>query len=161
VQKTFAHELSSIRNAGLEKDWKATSQFVSRFANTAVAHEHFESWLKTKAATLGCAASIRLKSEKLRQLNDTEGIYAGAMRALDRVERESGEKFVTLYLSPGTPVMAFVWALAALSYPELKKRLIASSVIGKAPEAISLPAEWLNDTVQNRRRSETSLTDLM
>jgi hypothetical protein len=55
------------------------------------------------------------------------------MRALDGVERESGEKFVTLYLSPGTPVMAFVWALAALNYPELKKRLIASSIVGKAP----------------------------
>lgn len=143
AQKTFAHELSSIRNAGLEKDWKATCQFVSRFANTSVAHEHFESWLKSKAATLGCDASIRLKSEKLGQLNDTEGIYAGAMRVLDRVERESGQKFVTLYLSPGTPVMAFVWALAALNYPGLKKRLMASSIIGKAPEAIALPAEWL------------------
>ena len=143
AQKTFAHELALIRDTGQDKDWKATSQFVSRFANTAVAHEHFEAWLKRKAATLGCNASIRLKSEKLRQLNDTEGIYAGAMRALDGVERESGEKFVTLYLSPGTPVMAFVWALAALNYPELKKRLMASSIIGKGPEAIALPAEWL------------------
>ncbi|WP_416243793.1 Card1-like endonuclease domain-containing protein [Azospira sp. APE16] len=143
AQKTFADELSSIRNAGLEKDWKSTSQFVSRFANTTAAHEHFESWLKTRAANVGCNARIRLISEKLRQLNDTEGIYAGAMRALDRVERESGEKFVTLYLSPGTPVMAFVWALAALSYPELKKRLIASSVVGMAPEVVSLPTEWL------------------
>jgi hypothetical protein len=143
AQKTFAHELASIRNTGLEKDWKATSQFVSRFANTAVAHEHFETWLKKKAAAMGCDASIRLKNEKLCHLNDTEGIYAGAMRALDGVERVSGEKLVTLYLSPGTPVMAFVWALAALSYPELKKRLIAASIIGKAPEAIALPAEWL------------------
>lgn len=143
AQKTFAFELASIRNTGQEKDWKATSQFVSRFANTAVAHEHFETWLKKKATGMGCGASINFKSEKLRQLNDTEGIYAGAMRALDGVEREPGEKFVTLYLSPGTPVMAFVWALAALSYPELKKRLMASSVIDKAPEAISLPVEWL------------------
>jgi hypothetical protein len=143
AQKTFAFELASIRNTDQEKDWKATSQFVSRFANTAVAHEHFETWLKKKAASVGNSASISFKSEKLRELNDTEGIYAGAMRALDWVEREPGEKLVTLYLSPGTPVMAFVWALAALSYPELKKRLMASSVIGKAPEAISLPAEWL------------------
>lgn len=143
AQQTFANELSLIRNSGLEKDWKATSHFVSRFANTTVAHEHFEGWLKAKAATLNCDATIRLKSEKLSHLNDTEGIYAGAMRVLDRVDRESGEKFVTLYLSPGTPVMAFVWALAALNYPELKKRLLASSVIGKAPEAIALPAEWL------------------
>jgi hypothetical protein len=143
AQKTFSFELASIRNAGQEKGWKAANQFVSRFANTAVAHEHFETWLKKKAAGMGCSASISFKSEKLRQLNDTEGIYAGAVRALDGVERELGEKFVTLYLSPGTPVMAFVWALAALSYPELKKRLMASSIIGKAPEAISLPAEWL------------------
>lgn len=143
AQKTFAFELASIRNTDQEKDWKATNQFVSRFANTAVAHEHFETWLKKKAASVGNSANISFKSEKLRELNDTEGIYAGAMRALDWVEREPGEKLVTLYLSPGTPVMAFVWALAALSYPELKKRLIASSVIGKAPEVISLPAEWL------------------
>jgi len=143
AQKSFAQDLASIRNAGLEQDCKATSQFVSRFANTSVAHEHFESWLKTKAASLGCKARIRLKSEKLVHLNDTEGIYACAMRALASVERESGEKFVTLYLSPGTPVMAFVWALAALNYPGLKKRLIASSIIGKPPEAIALPAEWL------------------
>lgn len=121
AQKTFTLELASIRSMGQEKDWKLTNQFVSRFANTSVAHEHFEAWLKKKAAALGCNARIRLNSEKLYQLNDTEGIYASAMRALDGVEQEPGEKLVTLYLSPGTPVMAFVWALAALSYPELKK----------------------------------------
>lgn len=143
VQKAFADELASIRSMGQEKDWKTTNHFVSRFANTAVAHEHFVVWLKNKAAALGGETSIRLKSEKLCQLNDTEGIYAGAMRVLYEVEQVPGEKLVTLYLSPGTPVMAFVWALAALSYPELKKRLIASSIIGKAPEVIALPAEWL------------------
>jgi len=143
AQRTFTLELASIRNMDQENDWTTTSQFVSRFANTSVAHEHFETWLKKKAASVGNSARISFKSEELRELNDTEGIYAGAMRALDGVEREPGEKFVTLYLSPGTPVMAFVWALAALSYPELKKRLMASSVIGKVPEAISLPAEWL------------------
>jgi hypothetical protein len=156
AQKTFAHELALIRDAGQDKDWKATTQFVSKFANTVVAHEYFEAWLKSKVVTLGCDPSIRLKSEKLRQLNDTEGIYASAMQALDEVERESGEKFVTLHLSPGTPVMAFVWALAALSYPELKKRLIASSVVGKAPEAISLPAEWL----ERHRAKQDAIRDI-
>lgn len=162
AQKIFAFELASIRRTGQEKDWKATSQFVSRFANTSVAHEHFETWLKKKAAGIGCDASISFKSEKLRQLNDTEGIYAGAMRVLDDVEREPSEKFVTLYLSPGTPVMAFVWALAALSYPELKIRLMASSVIGKVPEAISLPAEWLerHSTKQEVIRDIASVFDV-
>jgi hypothetical protein len=142
-QRSFSLQLASIRNTDQKNHWDATNQFVSKFANTAVAHVHFETWLKQKAASAGNSASITFKSEKLRELNDTEGIYAGAMRALNSVDRVPGEKLVSLFLSPGTPVMAFVWALAALSYPELKKRLIASSVIGKPPEAIALPAEWL------------------
>jgi hypothetical protein len=142
-QKFFVDELASICNAGQEKDWKTTGAFVSKFANTTIAHEYFINWLKAKVHDAGDSTKIQLKSEKLRELNDTEGIYACAMRALDWVEQEPGEKLVTLYLSPGTPVMAFVWAFAALGHPELKKRLIASSVIGKSPETISLPAEWL------------------
>lgn len=67
AQKTFTLELASIRSMGQEKDWKLTNQFVSRFANTSVAHEHFEAWLKKKAAALGCNARIRLNSEKLYQ----------------------------------------------------------------------------------------------
>jgi hypothetical protein len=143
TKKAFISELASIRDAGLEKDWKTTGSFVSRFANTAAAHEHFVAWLKEKALGMGCDANIGFKSEKLRELNDTEGIYACAMRAMDEVERKQGEKRVTLYLSPGTPAMAFVWAFAALDHPGLKKRLIASSVSGKPPERIALPAEWL------------------
>nr|WP_025827235.1 DUF1887 family CARF protein [Acetobacter persici] len=144
AQKTFALELASIHSMGQQNNWQITSQFVSKFANTAVAHEYFEDWLKKKSSALGHDENICLKSEKLRRLNDTEGIYACAMRVLGEVERVSGEKLVTLYLSPGTPVMAFVWALAALSYPDLKKRLIASPIIGKKPETIALPAEWLD-----------------
>ncbi len=143
AQKAFAAELKSICDAGQEKDWKTTGAFVSKFANTTIAHEHFVGWLKAKAQNVCGGAKICFISEKLRKLNDTEGIYACAMRALDSVAQETGEKLVTLYLSPGTPIMAFVWAFAALRYPELKKRLIASPVIGKPPESISLPAEWL------------------
>jgi Domain of unknown function (DUF1887) len=142
-QKSFATKLDSIRDAGQEKDWKTTGDFVSRFANTAVAHDHFMGWLKAKVQNANGSMNFCIKSEKLRELNDTEGIYACAMRALDWVAQESGEKHVTLYLSPGTPVMAFVWAFAALGHPALKKRLIASPVIGKPPETISLPADWL------------------
>lgn len=143
VQRKFSLEWTSIRDAAQEKDWKTTDPFVSRFANTTTAHEHFVGWLKAKVKNAGSGAKIWFKSEKLRELNDTEGIYACAMRALDWVAQESGEKLVTLYLSPGTPVMAFVWAFAALGHPELKRRLIASPVIGKSPETISLPADWL------------------
>jgi hypothetical protein len=144
TQNAFAAELASICEAGLDKDWKTTSEFVSKFANTSTAHAHFVRWLKAKVSTAGSGSKIWFKSEKLRELNDTEGIYACAMRALDFVAKEADEKLVTLFLSPGTPVMAFVWALAALGHPDLKKRLIVSPVIGKPPETVSLPAEWLD-----------------
>lgn len=144
VKNSFAAELASIYDSDQQKDWKTTGDFVSKFANTPVAHEHFVRWLKKKFHTAGSSTKIWFKSEKLRELNDTEGIYACAMRALDLVGRESGEKLITLYLSPGTPVMAFVWAFAALEHSEIKKRLIASPVMGKPPETVSLPAEWLD-----------------
>ena len=38
AQKSFAAKLASIRDAGQEKDWKTTGEFVSRFANTAIVH---------------------------------------------------------------------------------------------------------------------------
>lgn len=143
MQKSFTQELEAIRGAGQQKDWQASGAFVSRYANTSIAHDYFINWLKAKLEHAGSDAQICFNSEKLRELNDTEGIFACATRALDFVEQQAGEKLVTLYLSPGTPVMAFVWAFAALEHPGLKKRLIASPVIGKSPEAIALPAEFL------------------
>lgn len=162
AQSAFAAELTSIRDLGSEMNWKATGEFVSKFANTTTAHKHFARWLKSKVDNAGGNTKILYKSAKLRELNDTEGIFACAMRALDFVRKETGEKLVTLYLSPGTPVMAFVWALAALGYPELKKRLIASSVIGKPPATICLPAEWLerHGANQNTTRDTTDGFDV-
>ena len=143
-KNSFAAELASICDSDQQKDWKITSDFVSKFANTSVAHEYFVRWLKKKLHTACSSTKVWFKSEKLRELNDTEGIYACAMQALNLVGRELGEKLVTLYLSPGTPVMAFVWAFAALEHSEIKKRLIASPVMGKPPETVSLPIEWLD-----------------
>lgn len=154
VQKSFSAELKSIRDAGQEKDWKTTSAFVTRFANTDIAHKHFIGWLKAKAQSVGGNAKVWFKSEKLRELNDAEGIFACAMRALDFVAKQAEEKQVTLYLSPGTPVMAFVWAFAALEHPDLKKRLIVSPVIGKPPETVSLPVEWLERHGLNQKATQ-------
>jgi hypothetical protein len=156
AQKSFVTDLASIRAAQQQSDWKATSEFVSKFANTDVAHKHFIGWLKSRVKNADAHMNIWFKSEKLRELNDTEGIYACATRALDLVEQEAGEKLVTLYLSPGTPVMAFVWAFAALGHPALKKRLIASPVIGKPPQTISLPAEWLERHGASQKAAQDS-----
>lgn len=157
TQDAFNLALASIHDSNQQKDWKSTSDFVSRFANTAAAHEHFVRWLNGKFHTVGSSPKISFKSEKLRELNDSEGIYACAMRALDSVAKATGEKLVTLYLSPGTPVMAFVWALAALGHPNLKKRLLVSPVIGKPPEAITLPVEWLERHGASQRATRNAV----
>lgn len=93
-------------------DWKVTGEFVSR-SPTPPPRTHFARWLEERVHAAGTNTKVCFKSEKLRELNDTEGIYACAMDALDFAAKADGEKLVTLYLSPGTPVMAFVWALAA------------------------------------------------
>ena len=156
TQKSFAAELALVRASNLQNDWKTTGDFVSKFTNTDAAHKHFIGWLKSRVQNADARVNIWFKSEKLRELNDTEGIYACATRALDLVEQEAGEKLVTLYLSPGTPVMAFVWAFAALGHPALKKRLIASPVIGKPPQTISLPAEWLERHGSSQKAAQDS-----
>ena len=97
-QQNFDNELKSIHEARQEKDWKKTTLFISKFANTTVAHKHFVRWLKAKSLNISDNTKIWFKSEKLHELNDTEGIYACAMRALDWVEKQQGQKVATLYL---------------------------------------------------------------
>lgn len=142
-QREFAVELAAIRQNGQEKDKELTNAFISKFANTIAAHEYFCAWLKEKLEQFQCITNVNFQNAKLRALNDTESIYAYANKALELVAKQQDKKRITLYLSPGTPVMAFVWAFAALNHPELEKRLIASPVIDQKPESIALPKEWL------------------
>ena len=121
----------------------AARQFIDLFSNTGDAHHHFNQWLKEQLQDAGKKVDVRFHPVGLTHLNDTEGIYEAATQSLNAVAATECEKLVTLYLSPGTPVMAFVWAFAALRHPTLKKRLIASSQPGKPPERIVLPNEWL------------------
>ncbi|MGI2014865.1 Card1-like endonuclease domain-containing protein [Shewanella oncorhynchi] len=121
----------------------AVRQFIDLYSNTGDAHNHFNEWLKKQLRDAGKKVDVRFHLVELMHLNDTEGIYEAATQSLNAVAASEGEKLVTLYLSPGTPVMAFVWTFAALRYPTLKKRLIASSQPGKPPERIVLPNEWL------------------
>lgn len=130
--------------AGVEgSDPVTASQLIDLFSNTGASHHHFNEWLKKKLRDAGKKVDVRFHPVELTHLNDTEGIYEAATQSLNTVAASEGEKLVTLYLSPGTPVMAFVWAFAALRHPTLKKRLIASSHPGRPPESIVLPNEWL------------------
>jgi hypothetical protein len=139
----FYAKLSEIKKTEHNADPTVEWQFIDVFANTEEAHTHFNQWLGKQLRDAGKKTAVRFHPVCLQHLNDTEGIYEAATQSLNSVSMEEGEKLVTLYLSPGTPVMAFVWAFVALRHPNLKKQLIASSHAGKPPETIVLPNEWL------------------
>ena len=117
----------------------------TKWANTQYAHRHFIDWLQTKALENDRHISIGFTPVNLKKLNDTEGIYAAAYHLLESIAKNNDceQTYVTVFLSPGTPVMAFCWAMAALKFPQFKKRLIASSDPRKGPENIGLPQEWM------------------
>ncbi|MDB4542835.1 DUF1887 family CARF protein [bacterium] len=135
--------LPNVHNLLADVDPTMARSFVEGFCNTEKAHEHFVNWLELKLEDLGKSTRVSMQSIFLQKLNDTEGIYEAATEYLDNVQNIEGDKLVTVYLSPGTAVMAFVWAFVALRYPNLKKRLIVSSNASLPPETISLPNEWL------------------
>lgn len=124
-------------------DPAAAREIIDLFSNSVEAHNHFTQWLEKQLRDASKKVNVHFHPVDLKHLNDTEGIYEAATQSLNTVAASEGEKLVTLYLSLGTPVMAFVWAFAALRHPTLKKRLIASSQPGRPPERIALPNEWL------------------
>lgn len=132
-------ELSNARQWSKMEEF----EFVSVHSNTINAHEHFITWLQKELKDAGKNTTITFSPVLLKHLNDTEGIYGAAIEAINLAVSREDDKVLTLYLSPGTPVMAFVWSLASLKYPNTKKRLIASPQSNEQPKEILLPSEWL------------------
>ncbi|HIP12692.1 MAG TPA: DUF1887 family protein [Arcobacter sp.] len=142
-ESNFETDLTVAKEAFKENDQSEVWSFINKYANTEIAHRYFVEWLKKSLQENNIKIEIIFRSVELDKLNDTEGIYGVAIQALDIVASFKSKREVTFYLSPGTPVMAFVWAFTALRHPELKKRLLASSVANKDPEVVILPDEWL------------------
>jgi len=138
---------SALRDAARSDQRTLTRQeefeIVEAFANTAEGHRLFKDWLRSEIGELPTSPSIRLCTKELRMPNDSKGIYEAVNQAMNLVAQEPGEKRVTFYLSPGTPVMAFTWAFVALTNPELDIRILASSEPQKPPCEVDLPYELL------------------
>ena len=136
-------DLIEAKNHFEENNQSEVWNFINKYSNTKIGHNYFITWLKNQLSESKKNIEIIFLPIELAHLNDTEGIYDVATRALDLVANFNAKKEVSFYLSPGTPVMAFVWAFVALRHPSLKKRLIASPIANKLPEEVSLPEEWL------------------
>lgn len=115
-----------------EKSW----HYVDALANTPNGHTFYREWLLAELQKRGVNVNVSMKECFLRELNDTEGIYSAALNAL---QETSVEDEVTFFLSPGTPVMAFSWALALLSVPTRNITLLASPDFRKGIQTIDLP----------------------
>jgi hypothetical protein len=99
--------------------------------------------LKAELAALGISCEVEIISVELKHLNDAQRIYKAAVAALKRAAENVSEKTITSFVSPGTPVMAYTWALIASANPQHKIAVIASSDPRKPPETIALPRNLL------------------
>lgn len=110
---------------------------VDLVSNTACGHELFQAYLR--AAQLN--VRIQFIAQEMERLNDARAISSAVRNALERTLAEEGEKDITLFLSPGTPLMAYTWATFSRIYPKLHLKVIASSDPRLPPEEIDLPKD--------------------
>jgi hypothetical protein len=123
-------------------------EVVDSVSNTESGHEFFEGWLRDRMKALGVDVSIRVVPKALAHLNDAAGIYEAAASAVGAALADPTEKRVTSYVSPGTPVMAYTWALIARSHPNLDIGVLSSSDPRLPPERIALPKKLLDASIQ-------------
>lgn len=122
-------------------------QLVDALSNTEVGHQLFTAWLQNKLSTLGVEVKIQVIPHPLRQLNDASGIYEAAASAVRLALQDPAGKQLTTYVSPGTPVMAYTWALIARSNPQLSIGVISSSDTRRPPEQIRIPKALLSPSI--------------
>ncbi len=136
-------------------------QFVDAVSNTETGHKLFEDWLKTELTTNGISCNIQIIRQELRYLNDAQAIYDAAANALKLALSDASEKTLTTYVSPGTPVMAYTWALIARAHPQHNIAVIASSEPRKPPEKIDLPKDLLMPMVSGPQTAKPSEYDVI
>lgn len=151
-QTQIVDELNCLKNKNSlskEESWK----YVDALANTPIGHKFYEKWLKQQLAELKINVNIVVHECFLSELNDTEGIYFSAVEALTAATKHQNSE-ITFFLSPGTPVMAFSWALAMLAFPKHNIKLLASPDFRKGVNSIEIPDTILTHIRQNQESGE-------
>lgn len=128
-------------------DREAAQRAIDSLSNTQAAHDLFVSWLAGSLASVDIAVRVQVVPQVLSHLNDAAGIHKAATAAVRIALGDADEKQITTYVSPGTPVMAYTWALIARSNPQLRLRVISSSDPRRPPEEIALPTALLNPAI--------------
>lgn len=153
----FALKLNEVKTSEASEE---KFKFTYEYANCSAAHKYFIRFIEGKIAETGKSVSVGFIPVSLSELNDSEGIYSAAVYALQYISNLQTECRVSIFLSPGTPLMAFSWVLAAFKFPGLSKRLIASSDPRKPPVPVMPPKEWLAwNSKQNPNPKDANKTD--
>lgn len=142
---------------------KEIADLVGMLCNTSRAHRHFLDWLEGELAKARVNVRVHLSVHELSHLNDVDAIHSAASAAVrNSLVRDAGAQ-LTVYVSPGTPVMAFSWALIARSNPQLRIRVIASSDPSRGPEEVEIPRALLDPAIApaNAREDDASSYDLV
>jgi hypothetical protein len=135
--------------------------FVDALSNTESGHVLFTDWLKTELAAGGIPCNIQVVPRELRHLNDAQAIFDAAASAVTLALDDASEKTITTYVSPGTPVMAYTWALIARAHPQHNIAVIASSEPRLPPETIDQPKDLLMPVVAGPNTAKPSEFDVV
>jgi hypothetical protein len=139
AQKESLQIIAGCEGRGEAVGGEDRNGILDSFSNTEKSHRLFKKWLKEKISQHELEVAVKFYSVELAKLNDSAGISNAVRKCLDKVYLEEGEKRITVYVSPGTPIMAFNWAMAALTNPEMNIRIISSSDLSHGIEEIPLP----------------------
>ena len=137
------------REAMAALPYRESMHYVDVLANTPAGHRFFQNWLEKRLEEAALKVDISMQECVLKELNDTEGIYFAVLNLLKEVPESEAE--ITFYLSPGTPVMAFSWALAMLASPKRKIRLLASPDSRKGLQTIEITQGIIDNIKSNWR----------
>lgn len=138
--QSFQDDLNKVKETSKTGNNSVVRDFVQKYSNTQLAHNVYAQWLLDKIPNKNI--NITFNPVVLDRLNDSDGIYTIVDKVMGIVKSITGEKEIHLFLSPGTPVMAFIWALSAIKYQDMDIKLISSSVVGQKAEFIDIPKAW-------------------
>jgi hypothetical protein len=154
AQKESLELIEEHKQSGKTLSKEDRFKIIDVFSNTEKSHRIFKRWLKEQINELELKINVKFYSVELEMLNDSKGISNAVRRCLDKVYLEDGEKSITAYISPGTPLMAFNWAWAALTNPEMDITIISSSDLTQGVEGIPLPYDIYHSKTKKRSQSE-------
>lgn len=137
LRKEWENLRSELEKNRLAYPRKEAQVMVDAVCNTETGHAIFCDFIKGA----GLPVQVKFVPQVLSHLNDARAIDEAAREALRVALSGEEEKDITCFLSPGTPVMAYTWAMVSRTNPNLNLRVIASSEPRKPPEEIDLPKD--------------------